>query len=282
MADRQQAASGFVPALGRLGTRFYDPVIRLTTRELRFKRRLLDLAALSAGDRALDLGCGTGTLAIEAARREPCAVIHGIDADPGMVERARRKAEVAGITLRLTIGSATELPYDDESFEFVFSTLLFHHLDGGSKQAAAREIARVLVPGGMLLVADWGRPSDPLMRALALTIRLVDGFETTADNFAGRLPEILRSGGLEEPVERDRYCTVYGSLVLLEAKAPRGNVDAAEAITRLGERRYAWPDLCRLRPPLGRGAKGSGRAARPRGAQGQRPPRADRRDPGRS
>jgi SAM-dependent methyltransferase len=217
MEDRERASSSFVPALGRLGTRFYDPIIRLTTRERRFKERLLDLAAIAPGDRVLDLGCGTGTLAIRARQRQPRAGVHGIDADPGMIERARRKADAADVDLELRTGSATELPYADRSFDLVLSSLLFHHLDRDSKQAACREIARVLVPGGKLLVADWGPPSDPLMRGLFITIRLVDGFETTADNVAGRLPEILRSGGFDEVRERDRYRTIYGSLALLEA-----------------------------------------------------------------
>src|SRR4051812_8285542 len=105
MTDRGQAPEGFVPALGRLGTRFYDPIIRLTTREARFKERLLDLARLSAEDRLLDVGCGTGPLAIEAARREPRAAIHGIDAAPAMLERARQKADRAGAGVEFTTGS---------------------------------------------------------------------------------------------------------------------------------------------------------------------------------
>jgi SAM-dependent methyltransferase len=246
VTGRQEAPSGFVPALGRLGTRFYDPIVRATTRERRFKDRLLEIAGLSPGDRVLDLGCGTGTLAISAAKRAPLAAITGIDADPSMIERARKKAQAADAEIELTTGSATRVPCADSSLDLVFSSLLFHHLDHDSKEAAAREVARVLVPGGRLLVADWGAPSDPLMRALFLTVRLVDGFETTADNFAGRLPGILRSGGLGETVERDRYRTIYGSLVLIEAaKLSPDDVDTSEAITRLGERRYTWPELCR-------------------------------------
>jgi adenylate cyclase len=165
-----------------------------------------------------------------------------------MVRRARHKANAAGVNLDLQCGLATELPYADGSFEVVFSGLLFHHLDRAAKQAAAREVARVLVRGGRFLVADWGRASDPLMRGLFLTIQLVDGFETTRDNIHGRLPQILRAGGLVEVRERDRYRTVYGSLALIEARAgpDRVSADRAEALTRLGERLYTWPELCRL------------------------------------
>jgi ubiquinone/menaquinone biosynthesis C-methylase UbiE len=213
----------FVPALGRLGTRFYDPLMRVTAREQRFRTRLLEIAAISPGQRVLDLGCGSGTLAILASERQPDAAIAGIDADPGMVERARRKAEAAGAKIELQVGSATALPHPDGSFDVVLSSLLFHHLPRDAKEQAAREIARVLAPGGRVAIADWGAPSDPLMRALFLTIQLVDGFETTADSVAGRLPGILRAAGLGEVRERDRLRTLYGSLVLLEAlRAPAG------------------------------------------------------------
>jgi len=228
--------------------RLYDPVVRLTTRERRFKERLLDMADLQPGERALDLGCGTGTLAIEARRRQPRASVHGLDSDPRMIERARRKADAAGVELELRSGTATALPYADHSFDVVLSSLFFHHLDRAAKEVASREVARVLVGGGRLLVADWGRAADPLMRALFVTIQLVDGFATTDDNIHGRLPQILAGAGLVEVRERDRYRTPYGSLALLEANTPRepARTDPAEAITRLGERRYTWPELCRL------------------------------------
>jgi class 3 adenylate cyclase len=250
MTERSASTPGsrFIPGLGRLGTRLYDPIIRLTTREARFKDRLLQLADPRHGERALDLGCGTGTLAIEACRRQPGASVHGLDADPRMLERARRKADAAGVELELRSGLVTELPYADRTFDIVLSSLLFHHLNRAGKQAAAREVARVLVPGGRFLVADWGSASDPLMRVLFLTIRLVDGFEPTSDNIHGRLPQILRAAGLADVRESDRFRTVYGSLALLEATAPLESVaaDPTEAITRLGARRHTWPELCRL------------------------------------
>ena len=210
----------FVPGLGRLGTRLYDPVVRLTTRERRFKERLLDIADLQPEERVLDLGCGTGTLAIDACRRQPGVVVHGLDADPRMIELARRKGDAAGVGLELRRGTATALPYADGAFDVVLSSLFFHHLDRAAKEVAAREVVRVLVPGGRFLVADWGRAGDPLMRALFLTIQLVDGFGTTDDNIHGRLPQILADAGLVDVRERDTVRTVYGSLALLEARAP--------------------------------------------------------------
>ncbi len=215
------AGDRYVPALGLRGlTRFYDPVIRLTTREANFKRRLLEQASIEPGQRVLDLGCGTGTLAIEAKRTCPGAEIVGLDGDPEVLERARRKAEAAGVGIQLDEGLSTALPYGEGSFDTVLATLFFHHLTGEAKRTTVREIARVLRPGGELHVADFGRPADPLMKALFWQIRLADGIEQTRDNVAGRLPAIFEEGGLEGAAETDRLRTAFGTLALYRARKP--------------------------------------------------------------
>jgi ubiquinone/menaquinone biosynthesis C-methylase UbiE len=201
-------------------TRFFDPFIRLPMRERRFKQRLLEQAAPEPGQRILDLDCGTGTLAIMVKGAEPAAEVVGLDADPEILERARAKASNAGVEVRLDRGFSTELPYEDGSFELVLSTLFFHHLTGGEKRRAAREIARVLRAGGELHVADYGQPSDPLMRALFNPVRLVDGFERTRDNAAGALPRTFERGGLEQAMETDRLRTSFGTLALYRARTP--------------------------------------------------------------
>ncbi|HEX6116310.1 MAG TPA: class I SAM-dependent methyltransferase [Solirubrobacterales bacterium] len=210
----------YVPALRfRPLTRIYDPVVRATTREAEFKRRLLDQARIEPGHRVLDLACGTGTLAIDAKRRAPRAELAGIDGDPEMLERARAKAEAAGVEVRFDEGLSTALPYEDSTFDRVLSTLFFHHLDRAGKRATIAEVARVLRPGGGLHVADWGKASDPLMGALSWPVRLLDGLEVTRENFDGSLPAVLARGGLEDVAERDRMRTPLGSMVLLSARA---------------------------------------------------------------
>jgi ubiquinone/menaquinone biosynthesis C-methylase UbiE len=193
-------------------------VVRLTSREARFKELLVDQAAPAAGQRILDLGCGTGTLALQVKQREPGAEVVGLDADPEMLAQARRKAEQAGVELELTEGFSTELPYEDASFDRVLSTLFFHHLDPEPKRRTAREIARVLKKGGELHVADWGRPSDPVMGTAFLGIRLLDGFENTADNVHGRLPAIFEEAGLRRAEQTDRLRTVLGTMALYRAE----------------------------------------------------------------
>jgi ubiquinone/menaquinone biosynthesis C-methylase UbiE len=211
----------YVPALRfHLLTRVYDPVVRWTTREATFKRRLIAQAAPSARSRVLDLGCGTGTLALMLKRSQPSVEVVGIDPDREILERARAKAGAARVDIQFDEGFSTELPYVEEAFDAVLSTLVLHHLTGPDKRQSLREIARVLRPGGELHVADWGRPSDPLMRVLFLPVRLGDGLEQTRDNAAGALPEIFAQGGLEDAAETDRLRTLFGTLSLYRARKP--------------------------------------------------------------
>ena len=212
---------GYLPALRfRALTGLYDPVVRTTTREGRFKEMLVEQAAVEAGQRVLDLGCGTGTLAIQVKQREPGAEVAGLDADPEMLAQARTKAEEAGVELELTEGFSTELPYEDGSFDRVLSTLFFHHLDPEPKRVTAREIARVLRPGGELHVADWGKPSDPAMAVAILGIRLLDGFENTAENVEGKLPAIFEGAGLEQAQQTKSLRTPLGTIALYRARRP--------------------------------------------------------------
>ncbi len=214
--SRSYLAALRFPAL----TRLYDPVVRLTTRERRFKELLVEQSAPEPGQRILDLGCGTGTLGIQVKRRQPGAEVAGLDADPEMLAQARAKAKRAGVELELTEGLSNELPYEDASFDRVLSTLFFHHLDPEPKRKTAREIARVLRPGGELHVADGGPPSDPVMRLAFQGIRLLDGRSNTAENYRGELPLIFERAGLGNARETDRLRTMFGSLVLYRAERP--------------------------------------------------------------
>lgn len=214
-------AERYLPGLRFRGlTRFYDPFIRLAMPERRFRQRLLEQAAPQPGQRILDLGCGTGTVAILVESAQPEAEVIGLDADPEMLAQARSKAETAGAAVRFDRGLSTALPYEDESVDLILSTLFFHHLTGADKRRTAAEIGRVLRPGGELHVADWGRPADPLMRVLFTGVRLFDGFEQTRDNRAGALPRIFEQGGLEQAIETDRLRTAFGTLALYRAQRP--------------------------------------------------------------
>jgi len=219
--QQREAGAGYLPALRfRSLTAVYDPLIRRTTRESTHKRALLEQARLAPGQRVLDLGCGTGTLAVMAKRAHPAIDVIGLDGDPEILQLAESKARAAGMAARFDHGLSTALPYPDGSMDRVLSTLFFHHLSGEDKRRTIGEIARVLRPGGELHVADWGRPQDPAMWALSQSVRLFDGFERTSANLGGVLPELFEAGGLAGPRETKRYRTLFGTLALYSAAAP--------------------------------------------------------------
>ena len=112
---------------------------------------LVERVGVSEGDRVLDVACGTGNAAIPAAVAG--GRVTGLDITPELFDAAQRRAAEAGVTLELVEGDAEELPFDDGAFDVVLST--FGCMFAPRHEVAARELARVLRPGGRLGVAAW-------------------------------------------------------------------------------------------------------------------------------
>lgn len=103
----------------------------------------------------LDVGCGTGDLTLEVARRVGSSgLVAGIDAAPEMVARARQKAERRHMAIDFRVEPVERLTFADQAFDVVVSSLVFHHLPDALKREALAEIRRVLKPGGRLLLVD--------------------------------------------------------------------------------------------------------------------------------
>ena len=128
-------------------------------RELR--QRTASLARLQPGDAVLDVGCGTGTLAMEVARRIGRAGrVAGVDSGTQQIARASLKAARRNVPIEFQIGVIEQLPFPDQTFDVVFSTLMMHHLPASLKRQGLAEIARVLKPGGRLVIADFKRKQE--------------------------------------------------------------------------------------------------------------------------
>jgi len=219
--DTRDGDTHYVPALRYAWlTALYDPVVRITTREAMFKKDLLARATLAADARVLDLGCGTATFAMMAKRARPRASIVGLDADARVLRKGQAKASAAHLRVELVLGLGDRLPFPGGSFDRVVSSLFFHHLDFGTKGRIAAEILRVLAPGGELHVADWGVPTNPLMRVLFLPIQVLDGFANTNDNVRGLVPGVFESAGFERVRTQGSLCTAFGTLSYSTARKP--------------------------------------------------------------
>ena len=120
------------------------------------RARMLAPLQLRPGETVLDVGCGTGTLALHARRLVGAAgFVAGIDAAQEMVARARRKAGKAGLSVHFELASADSLPFPDASFDAVMCTVTLHHLPRWMRAATLREMRRVLKPGGRVLLVDF-------------------------------------------------------------------------------------------------------------------------------
>ncbi len=141
----------------RSWARFYDAVSWLISfgKAPAIRKKTVALAQPAAGEKALDVGCGTGTLAIALrAKVGPGGEVVGIDAAPEMIAVARDKAAKQGADIDFRVGLIEEIPFPDDSFDLVLSSFMLHHLPDDLKRNGLAEIRRVLKPGGRFLVVD--------------------------------------------------------------------------------------------------------------------------------
>ena len=206
----------YLPAAGHdLFLPLYDPFTKLFGFDTA-RRRLLDQAALQAHYRVLDIGCGTGTLAVLIKRLYPTVEVVGLDPDPKALARARRKAERASASIRFDRGFADALGYPNAAFDRVFSSMMFHHLEKADKDSALREIRRVLKPGGRLEFLDFAGPQAHKPGALA---RLVHSHHRLTDNADDRILERLNHAGFREPKKVADQNTFFGRIAFYQASA---------------------------------------------------------------
>lgn len=213
--------NNFIPALKyHFLTPFYDLIIRVLMPEYEVKKRVIDLLELNAPDKMLDFGCGTGTLLEILSVTHPEVKAYGYDVDPAILEIARKKdLGNAGLVL----GEGNALPFAGQTFDKIASTWVFHHLDLQQKRQGFSELYRIMKPGGVLIVADWGRPANFLMRFLFFLVQVVDNFHTTADNVAGKMPDYMVDAGFIGVKAVGYRNTLFGTLSYHKAfKAAEG------------------------------------------------------------
>lgn len=158
---------------------------------------IISLAGLQNGDEVLDIGCGTGGILVEIAKRYTGIKGYGIDASEKMVALAKRKAggeEGTGLMFERT--GADKLPYKDSVFDSVFNTFLLHHLPKELKLASLREAYRVLKPGGFFVLVDIDKPTTLLGRVIGMTRSNV---KEVSENMETPLFELLQKSGFSAP-----------------------------------------------------------------------------------
>lgn len=173
----------------------YDPIQWLLGGDSA-RRELLAQAGIRSGQRILDIGCGTGSLAALVSRLHPEAQFVGLDPDPRALARAERKVRAAG-SVRFDRGYADELPYPPACFDRVFSSFMLHHLGPEEQRGTLREVRRVLAPDGSFHVVDFAWPARR----------------------SGGLAALLREAAFAEVSETGRRATIFGRIGFYRASA---------------------------------------------------------------
>jgi ubiquinone/menaquinone biosynthesis C-methylase UbiE len=160
---------------------------------------LVALSGVHRGDEVLDVGCGTGYFAKRAARVVgPDGSVFGIDPSETVVEYATRTAPP---NCRFVVAGAERLPFPDNAFDVVVSSLAFHHLPPAARPEALREVCRVLRPEGRLLLVDFRPPSGWVARRL---VGAMSG-HSMSHNPIDRLPDLIAAAGLTLFGSGDRW-----------------------------------------------------------------------------
>jgi demethylmenaquinone methyltransferase/2-methoxy-6-polyprenyl-1,4-benzoquinol methylase len=202
--------------------RRYDTAIRwLSLGQADRARREIVARWVRAGDRVLDVGTGTGTLALLAAGRG--AEVTGIDVSAGMLREAERKrhASAAGHRVRFIETGVAEMDSGlEEGFDLVTAFLVMSELSGDERRWMLAQAHRLLGPGGRIAVADETRPDGAGRRALHGLVRLPLAVATFAVTQTSTRPvegleRLVAGAGFEVDVVETR---AMGSFVLVGAR----------------------------------------------------------------
>jgi len=211
-------ARAYTPPLGKGKTADYDVAIRLWTREMRWRRAMLNVLAARPRETILDVGCGTGSFAAMLKASEPAARVIGIDPDEEALTIARAKADASALDIAWEQGFASDI--DARGADAIVSSLMFHQVPMAEKRAALSAMFAALRPGGRIVIADYGRQNGLMRILFRLTIQRLDGVADTQPNADGLLPELVKAAGFRKVREIERVHTVTGTVGLIVASRP--------------------------------------------------------------
>ena len=175
---------------------YYDFMVEVTSlgHASMLRRMTVDNAQIHPGDTVLDVGCGTGEVAVLAKTRAKAGKVYGIDPAPEMIAVARNKAARKKLDIDFRVGVIEALPFPDASMDVVTSSLMMHHLPEDLKVRGLAEVYRVLKPGGRLLIADFMQPSQSILGHLMMVFTRHQGVQ----NGLEEVGKLLKNAGFSQ------------------------------------------------------------------------------------
>ncbi|MBK6611128.1 MAG: class I SAM-dependent methyltransferase [Sphingobacteriales bacterium] len=208
----------YIPALGYdFLTAYYDMAIKITMPEKKFRRLLVEEINPQENEHILEFGFGTGQNLLLVHKTNPKTKLEGLDIDPKVKAIAEHKLAKNNIEIPLHLYNGSVLPFADNSFNKVYSCLVFHQLDAETKLNCLKELHRVMKPNGKLIIADWGKAQNKLMRLTFGLVQLLDGFKTTNDNVKGLMPDFISKADFENVVISKSINTAIGTFSYFKA-----------------------------------------------------------------
>ena len=181
----------------------YDPIMNIVTlgRAKSARAEAIDVLDFKTTDKILDLGCGTGVMTLQIAKhlKGPGEII-GIDAARNMIKVANRNLKKSSLeeTCSFMAALAEDLPFEDESFDYCFSSMFYHHLPLELKKISLKESYRILKPGGVFVVIDIDKPGNIFTKIFTLAGYVLLMQKAIKENVDGILPELIEQAGFTQ------------------------------------------------------------------------------------
>lgn len=203
-------AEKFIPALRfKFLNNLFDRFLKVSMKEKHIKNELINFSKLNKKQTILDFGCGTGTLIKMILEKTPELNIVGLDIDQNILNLATQKLK--NYNPQLIKYNGVNIPYSDNYFDKVLTSLAIHHINTENKILIFKEIRRVIKTKGKIYILDFAKPKDVYSKFVTSILKFT---EPIHDNIEGKISGMLNESGFTDISQNGYYKTTFGPLTI--------------------------------------------------------------------